>query len=230
MSASAAANQPVLVSLHMAKTAGTSFAEALRAHFGHALLENYAVLPTNRRRGLREWDAIRNGLCERLPAGVRAVHGHFLPLQYALALRGQPVDFVTWLRDPVERLLSHYHFWRRTAQRATPAQPLRYRVVHEDWSLERFCLGPELRNYYRQHLWGFAPSRFAFVGITERYASDLARFADRFLGGVAPVAHARGNPDRDPEGYRLPSALRARIEAHHAWDTALYRRVRDASG
>ncbi len=28
-------------------------------------------------------------------------------------------------------------------------------MVEEEWTLERFCLEPELKNLYSQFLWGF---------------------------------------------------------------------------
>lgn len=220
---------PILVSVHMAKTAGTSFAAALRAHYGDGLLEDYGMLPINRLRGRREWEALRAGFAarQRWPARVRAVHGHFLPVMYRVALHGRAVDYVTWLRDPVERLVSNYHYWRRQAHGATPEQPLRYRMAREDWSLERFCLGPEFRNLYRQYLWGFDPRRFAFIGITERYEKDLDAFAGSFLDGAATEARARANPERDSDQYRIEPSLRARIERYHAADMSLYRWARD---
>jgi hypothetical protein len=152
------------------------------------------------------------------------VHGHFLPLKYRLALRGHQVDYVTWLRDPVDRLLSHFHYWKRTPEVASPAQPLRYRFVREDWSLERFCLGPELRNVYRQYLWGFPPSRFAFIGITEHYDTELDDMGARLLGSAATLtrARARVNPDGPVARYPVSAALEARIRRHHAADVRLY--------
>ena len=220
-----AEHAPLLVSVHMPKTAGTSFAQALKEHFAAQFRQEYALVPFNVPRGRRELQAVLRGwaLRHRL-AEVRVVHGHFLPLMYRLALGRRPAHFVTWLRHPVERLLSHYTFWRRTRAAATPAQPLRYRMVQEDWSLERFCLGPEMRNLYRQCLWGFDRERFAFIGITERYEDDLAWFAGRFLGGRIPEAiRARSNPDRAGDAYVIDPGLRARIERHHADDLALYR-------
>lgn len=217
---------PLLVSVHMPKTAGTSFAHALREHFASELRQDYAAMPFNVPRGRRELQALRGGwaLRHRIPGEVRAIHGHFLPLTYRLALASRPAHFITWLRHPAERLLSHYTFWRRTRAVATPAQPLRYRMVQEDWSLERFCLGPEMRDLYRQCLWGFDRDRFAFVGITERYDEDLVRFARRFLGGRIPaITRARANPERSADDYAIDPVLRARIEQHHAGDVALYR-------
>ncbi len=209
----------------MPKTAGTSFAVALRQHFGDALAEDYDMHPFSRPRVRREWEAVRAGLAARgrLPDHVRAIHGHFLPVKYAIAQRGRDVRFVTWLRDPVERMVSHYQYWKRYSHRASPAQPLRHRVLRQDWSMERFCLGPEMRNFYHQFLWCFAPERFAFIGITEHYQDDLARFAQAFLGADAPVAYGRINPERATDAYPIQASLRARIEQHHAADMALYR-------
>ena len=217
---------PLLVSVHMPKTAGTSLAEALRAHFGPHLHLEYGLVPFNMPRGRRELQALARGwaLRHRIADGRRAIHGHFLPVMYRCALARRPSHFVTWLRHPVERLVSHYAFWRRTSAKATRAQPLRYRMVQENWSLERFCLAPEMRNLYRQCLWGFDRSRFAFIGITERYEEDLVRFAERFLDGNLPaVTHARANPERAPsDTYAIDATLRARIERCHAHDMALY--------
>lgn len=216
--------RPTLVSVHFPKTAGTSFALALRQCFGDALQEDYGMLPLNRPRGAREWDAIRAGFATRYPsAAPAAIHGHFLPIKYRIALRGRPVDYVTWLRDPVERLLSHYYFWQRTAAAATPAQPFRYRVAREQWSLERFCFAPQMRNLYSRYLWGFAPSRFAFIGITEHYETDLATFARRFLQGQVANVRLRANPDHGRARYAIDPGLRARLEAHQREDVALYR-------
>lgn len=218
---------PLLVSVHLPKTAGTSFARTLRDYYGSGLLEDYTMLPMQQPRGVRELRALVAGLtaAKSPPAGVQAIHGHFLPVKYRLALRGRQVRWITWLRDPVQRLLSHYHFWIRDYAGDDPAQPLRNRVLAERWSLERFCLGPELRNLYRQYLWGFDPARFAYIGITEHYPQDLAWFSQHCLGGEVAAASALVNPDRVGQPYPVEPSLRARIERHHAADMALYRQA-----
>ena len=224
-----ASDGALLVSLHLPKTAGTSFATSLASAFGGGYRADYDDLPMQAPRWGRRLQAIRAGGALRgsLPPAVRCVHGHFLPLKYRLALGRRPARYITWLRDPVERVVSHYHFWRRDYDGADPAQPLRNRMLHEQWSLERFALGPELRNVYSEYLWGFPVTAFAFIGITERYAADLAWFASRHLGAGAVAATALANPDRDSAGYALDPGLRQRIERHHAADMAIYRRVLD---
>lgn len=145
-----------LVSLHLPKTAGTSFGLALAEHFGAAFWPDYDFPAMQVPRIRRELGTIAAGwrLRAQMPQSVRCVHGHFLPLKYRIAL-GRHADFAVWLREPVDRLLSHYHFWRRDYAGADPAQPLRNRMIAEGWSQERFCLRRHCRTLRR----GPAPLR-----------------------------------------------------------------------
>jgi len=217
---------PLLVSLHLPKTAGTSFAETLRAACGVGFRADYDDLPMQHGTWRRRRDAVRGGLAlrGRLGADVTCIHGHFLALKYRIALGPRPVRYITWLRDPVQRLVSHHAYWRRDYDGSDPAQPLRNRMLREDWSFERFALGREMRNVYRQYLWGFDLARFDFIGITERYESDLDRLAP-ILGCEPVVAAALVNPESGDDGYEVEPGLRRRIERHHAADVALYQRV-----
>lgn len=216
----------MIISVHLPKTAGTSFAAALEGRFGERLRRDYGDLPINTPPAKRHRAALEAGL--RIASddysGVDCIHGHFLPAKYLLLADSREVRFVTWLRDPVERVVSHYEYWRRSYDPATAA-PLHRRVVEEDWSLERFCLGPELRNLYGQFLWGFPVGNFAFLGVTERYDEDLATFGRRFLGAAVAPERLNLRQERADRGVIDP-ALRERIERHHARDVALYRWAR----
>lgn len=214
----------MLLSLHLPKTAGTSFADTLRAAAAGGYRDDYADLPMQHAAAARRWRALRGGwrLRGSIPAGVTCIHGHFLAIKYRIALGARPARWITWMRDPVQRLASHYEFWRRDYDGSDPAQPLRNRMLREAWSFERFALGPEMRDVYRQYLWGVPPSRFDFIGITEHYDEDLAWLARR-LGIQAVASSALVNAARGEGGYAVASALRRRIEAHHAGDVALYR-------
>lgn len=214
----------LLLSLHLPKTAGTSFADTLRAATGRGYRDDYADLPMQHGTWRRRLRAVHGGrhLRGRLPAGTTCIHGHFLAVKYRIALGAQPACWITWMRDPVQRLVSHYAFWRRDYDGTDPAQPLRNRMLREEWSFERFALGPEMRNVYRQYLWAFDPARFAFIGITEHYEDDLAWLA-RQLGCPAVPSAALVNAERGDAGYSVEGAMRRRIEAHHAADVALYR-------
>ncbi|MEZ5293359.1 MAG: hypothetical protein R2745_19915 [Vicinamibacterales bacterium] len=218
----------MIVSVHMPKTAGRSFEAALRRRFGAAILEDYGTYPLNTPPGVRQRAAIEACLAHASQAfdGIDCIHGHFLPIRYLLLASARPVTFVTWLRHPVQRVLSHYHYWHRAYDPAT-APPLHRRVVEEQWSLERFCLSDEMRNVYAQFLWGFPIDNFDFVGITEHYDDDLAYFARRYL--EIEIPSERVNAVLAPgEGHQVDPDLERRIAACHARDMALYERALEA--
>ena len=215
----------MLVSVHLPKTAGTSFRSALEAHFGLACVRDYGDLPINTPEPERHIAAIRASLenAERDLSGVECIHGHFLPVKYLLVADRRPTAFVSWFREPVERLVSHYAFWQRLAETDRSA-PLVRRMMDERWSLEDFCFSKELRNCYAQFLWAFPLERFDFIGITESYAEDLTAFSKRFLGVELP--HREENVGSSVgRRYSLEPALRRRIEDFHAADMDLYERA-----
>lgn len=216
----------MIVSLHLPKTAGTSFGAALQDHFGERLRRDYGDLPLNTPADVRNASALRASLDmdDGGLEGVACVHGHFLPVKYLLQAERRGARFVTWMRHPVDRLLSHYAFWRRHSP-PSPSHALHWRMHAEDWSLEAFCLAPELRDVYAQFLWAFPLEYFDFVGITEHYEADFGHFSRHYLDGAAvPLRLNVGAAGADLPAQAGP-ALRQRIEDFHARDMALYRRA-----
>jgi hypothetical protein len=217
----------LLISVHLPKTAGTSFERALRSHFGERLRLDYASKPLHQRPAARRLQAMRRALEHGLhapDADIACIHGHFLPLAYRWLRSPGPRTFVTWLRDPVERLASHYQHWQRV-ENPPATDVLHVRMLDENWSFEQFALAPQLRNSYAQFLWGFPFAAFSFVGISEHYAEDLAFFGRHILGGELPICEERRNPEAPQGRYDIDEALRRRIRRYHATDQDLYERA-----
>lgn len=216
----------MLISVHVGKTAGSSFGKSLQEHFGDRLLSDYGNAPMSytplRRKANALIKCARN--CVYRFQGIDCIQGHFLAIKYLPLKYRRGARFVTWMRDPVERLASHYFFWKRIYDPAS-ARPFHRQIVEEDWSLEKFCLAPRLRNAYSEYYWLFPMENFAFVGITEHYEADFAYFAERFLGREMAVRRDNVNVERAGERYVTDPDLRGRIEAFHARDMDLYRQA-----
>lgn len=215
----------MIISLHLPKTAGASFAATLERRFKTSLLRDYADVPLNTPQHERNISALQNSLsnAEKDFQGIECIHGHFLPIKYLLLSDRRPVTFITWMRNPVERAISHYYFWRRTFNPGSAA-PLHRKMMDEDWSLERFCLGPEVRNAYCQFLYGFPLEYFSFIGITEFYDDDFAFFCQHFMGATFEIERLNVG-EEGVNGYAIEKSLRNDIEQYHSKDMALYQRA-----
>lgn len=214
----------MLISLHLPKTAGTSFKDSISKYYKEkgSLIIHSKDIPINTPRFRRNTHALGTCIINALRDQPKAqcIHGHFLPLKY---LSYRDAKFVTWLRDPIERIGSHYHYWRRhyCSQRTTA--PLQRRVVEENWSLEKFCLSPEIRNLYHQFLWGFPVRRFNFIGITEYYESEMKYFSKNFFGLELPIFEGNKNPYKTRDSYIEDPELLQKITEYHKKDIELYR-------
>ena len=91
----------MVVSIHVPKCAGTSFRNVLSDQFGSRLWLNYGSIFTE-----------ADFRPELIPANTACIHGHFL---------GDAFDsfvprprFMTWVRHPVDRVVSNYYHCLRS--------------------------------------------------------------------------------------------------------------------
>ncbi len=158
--------------VHIPKTAGTSFRKSMRGLFGQSMVLDYEDKPIKVPRWQRNWKVLLQGRASArlaIPDG-KCIFGHYMPLKYRELLNTRQCTLVTWLRDPIARMVSHYNFIFEHYDKHQ-MQPEMSRVVDENWSIERFMFSPIYRNYASQWLWGVPLSRFDFVGssnITKR--------------------------------------------------------------
>ncbi len=149
------------------------------------------------------------------------MHGHFIATKYWH--RYPDAHYIAWFREPVERLASHYHYWKRNPD---PQHPVCRRLIEEDLSLEAFAALPEMRDVQSRLLGEVPVDALAFVGITERYDDSLELFRRIFDPGLEPGATRKHvNPERSGDRYQLDPAVRSAIAELNAADMALYPRA-----
>lgn len=217
----------MLISLHMPKCGGSSFRALLRDHFQYRFSKDYDFpihQPIDQRikkvKRAQRWIEIGHKYFLRYRF-TECVHGHFLPYKYNHFYGNEGAVFVTWLRDPIERLVSHYYYWQRTYDAGSP-KPLHRRVIEEEWTLKEFAFSKELQNLYSQFLWNFPLEQFDFIGITEHYEEDFKYFAEHYLGlQNVTVPQKNINPNRSKVPFEDEELLKA-LKSFHNRDYELY--------
>lgn len=215
--------------LHIPRTAGTTLNRLLeRAFPPQTVLSLYS----------RD-DFARHAVIdpERL-AGLRLIQGHVLLTDYAaFTFYDTPVRAFTFLREPVSRVISEYHFLR-----AWPGQHLHGLLNEPGMDLAAYVTSNHklLRykgsNFMTRVLSGLDPEadpaaaletaqanlrgRFACFGLTERFDESLLLLAD--VLGLADLLYERQNVLRRPAQARATPEERELVAARNALDAALY--------
>jgi glycosyltransferase involved in cell wall biosynthesis/SAM-dependent methyltransferase len=212
-----------LVFLHVLKTAGQTLMPILEHNFeaGESLFANWGDLKAKSREELNRYRLI-------MGHNYQGIRGRLTGNAY----------FMTFLRDPIDRTLSHYYYLKR------------YRNHHlqdklRSMDLEAFLRDPETRaevenlqtrwlasedglmradqvdegtlEKARQRL-----SEFSFVGVTEQFDNSLFLLAYTF--GWRPVTEyeVKNKANNRPEREELSPAVRELMEQVNALDIQLY--------
>jgi hypothetical protein len=211
--------RPLIASVHVPRAAGTTFRTWLFREWGARLVLDYGDQPLSSDYAARA-RAARGGPGVFLAAAARAVHGHFLASKY----RAASPELAIWVRDPVERTASHFHFWRETAGDDDPNRTKR-RFVERRLDLAGFAEMPELRDVHLRFMDGVALEAFAFVGVFEQLERSVRLFARMFgLAVPDPLPGPRdaGRPRAAGAPHGLSDRERTHIAALNRGDRDLY--------
>lgn len=155
-----------IISVHVPKTAGTSFRQVLEHLYGNALQPIYTPEEGN--------SDIWQDRLPPIPEPTRAIHGHF-PATKAMCERYPKARLVAWVRDPVQRMISFFNHWCRTGN---PANPNYAYFVKNKCTIVEFAGLDFMKNEMLGYLNRVPLESFAFIGIMEQFDTDIQRLAD----------------------------------------------------
>ena len=215
----------MLISVHIPKTAGTTFRDLLSRRYGDRLLTDYGDRPLSHAAPTRWLRALQGALrAQARLQGHDAVHGHFLAFKYSRV----DAPMVTWLRDPVQRMVSRYQHYLRDVAEGRPLQAVR--GLRPGLRLDDFIELPRYHNTYAKYFIGVPRSRLSWVGFTEDVPGSLQRLQRALAIDLGPALVANRNPLRGELPYTLTPALEARIRRLNRADVAFWEWARDRFG
>ncbi|MCK5877387.1 MAG: sulfotransferase family 2 domain-containing protein [Candidatus Marithrix sp.] len=209
----------MLISVHIPKTGGTLFRILLETYFKEKLLLDYTDRPMVNGSLVRNINALSgmfktNGICKKYDC----IHGHFLPIKYRSLKK---TSFAVWFRDPVERVLSGYYYWKRNFN-PNGFQFKKY-IKNPNISIEEFCSIKHYQNLYSKYLWGMNLSDFQFIGITEDYENSINIFKHIYkIELPTNLMAVNTNPEKYSAKYNIDEKLRNFIIEQNLDDCKIY--------
>lgn len=209
-----------LISLHIPKTGGTSFYQSLRTVYGQALSISYRR--ANYRSALDQYGSLLGSL----NGNKRVLHGHLCYFEIQDIHRNHEAKLICWLRHPLERLLSNYHFFK--AGLADPDRNYdnyRKNKHRKKESLLTYAAREENQNVMQKFIRGARLEDFFFIGFLDDYEADVARLG-RLLDWPE-ISSQHLNPGRySDRAATLDEATRQQLLAWNAEDLELYERAK----
>lgn len=212
--------KPPIISIHIPKTAGTTFRQILDAEFGDSLLAVYGASHPSYERLSKVDTTTRVGV---IMDGFQILHGHYKPSRFDWSSECKKI---TWVREPYQRCASQYSHLRRQVANGTvhPFMP------NLEMTFEAFIEQPEITNFMSQYMEGTDISNWSCVGVVEEFEPSLEAMAqalDRDLVNLA--APTNENPDKTAKKYTPDSkALQSKFEELNSLDYELYEKALDA--
>jgi len=194
------AGQLQLVSLHIPKTAGTSFRNILKSVYGEEQVVRFDIKIKTRKIDIESvpFDG------SSLPAHIRVIHGHFHYTDLVEQVNiPETAKWITWLREPSDRVLSNYFYLSERLREELDEEKRGLNILAKmQRTLIEFARDEINRNRMSKFLHGADLSRFDFIGLQEQYDSDLKHLAQILNWPEYPVFRhnvTRSRPTVDPD-------------------------------
>jgi len=159
-----------IVSLHVPKTGGTLFKDYLFSFKNDVKFFDYGEGSVNTKlffknknvecSNYEEYISQFNKLIDMNYTFI--IHGHFNIRKY-YHLKGY-VDFITWIREPLRRLLSLYNYWSFHKPKKLIPQYIYFKDKKP--SFEEFASDPLFSNQLHRYL-NFTLNEYSFIGILD---------------------------------------------------------------
>lgn len=208
-----------LISVHIPKTAGTSFFSTLQNVYGEDAVQRVDIRPGDEKSLAKRAAARENP--KVLSDSIKVLHGHFTyhDVKEFYGLEGD-IPVITWIRDPAERLISDYYYLSKVLRSMIPQDHKNAKLINRmEKSLIEFARSDKNRNRITTFLSGVALKDFDFVGIKEKLEEDIEDLAYLLEWDKYEIFHHNIN---SPHKKEVDKALKEEIAELNRDDVDLY--------
>ncbi len=204
-----------IISVHVPKTAGTTFRNVLEQVYGkQGVILDY---PGEHRK------RFRNQLQARKDK-IKVIHGHFDIKKYEKDF--PQAKKIAWIRHPIHRLISHYFFWLKM-----PINQIRESshklLVEKQIGILEFSGLPDIKNLTVRFLNNRKIHDFYFIGIQEYFYEDILEIKERLGWPDFDIEYTNKNPASDyqklVQEILEDSILLGKLEEINSEDMEFYR-------
>jgi hypothetical protein len=206
-----------LVSIHIPKTAGTSFRNILKKVYGEDRVIRVDIeLPSER----MSYPTCADPPTE-IPRGTKVIHGHFRFVDVAKKYNiRSDVPIITWVRDPVERVISNYFYLQKILREIVNEKERRINVLSKmERSLIEYARAEINRNRMSRFLEGLSLERLFFVGVQEYFSEDL-KYLAKLLEWDTYEEYFHNTTSEQKQN--VPKEVRKEIEMLNSEDMKIY--------
>jgi len=206
---------PHLLSIHIPKTAGRTFQKILCAQYGID-----GVLSLNHHYLDNQGEKLTDYPTEAYPV----IHGH-LSYKQISAVGNAHSKYITWLRHPVDRVLSNYHYYAVVDFQRRKKQRPNAKLI----DIETFIKRPLRQNKMSTYLEGINLEGFFFIGFQSQFESDLKKLGSKLNWSLdSHLLKLRVNDNQKAkQAAPGPSEeLIAKIREYNYKDLVLYEKAR----
>ena len=206
-----------LIFIHLPKTGGSSLLQLLYDQYGEAHVRHFE------RDECLELNARGVKISEVLSPEIRVIHGHFFFKEVKDIIKRDKPKLVTFMRDPVKRVISNYHWWMHTIEE-DPDHSERHRINEP---LEVYITRPDVRNKVSQFLEGSRLKKFTFIGFLESLDADAARLAKILKWQNIEVKHEKNSEGFKKKNQTVGLELEKTIARLNRKDMKLFKKAKD---
>lgn len=204
-----------IISIHIPKTAGTSFR--------YTLINAYGI-----ERIMPFYHPDKKNISYKIPNRIDVVHGHITTADYDRFIVENPswrdALVISWVRDPVSRFVSNYYYMKGIISdqlshfKETPDLKKRMVCTLEDF-INKSGEWNETSKYINEE--DLAINKFSFIGQVEKYEDDLKKLA--FVLNWKSYSIFRHNTTKNKK--EVDRETKKKIEAKLAGEIDLFNKI-----